>query len=144
MSKISWATVHKLEMQFQTSNGINGGLCQKMDKARKKEVDTLWEWVKAVRSLIQIWIRKLKRSMSTKATSVFKILHRKLNVVVPADKAPNNIVLISKSDYVDCLHLGLNSTQGGNPTYTATTLSKDEIIDKHMSVFSSFWAFHER
>jgi hypothetical protein len=82
--------------------------------------------------------------MSTKATSVFKILHRKLNVVVPADKAPINIVLISKSYYVDCLHLGLNSSQGGNPTYTATTLSKDEIIDKHMSVLSYFWAFHER
>ena len=30
-------------MQFQTFYGINGGLCQKMNKARKKEVDTLLE-----------------------------------------------------------------------------------------------------
>ena len=63
----------------------------------KKEVDTLSEWVKAVGSLFQIRIRKLKRSMSTNATSVFKTLHRKLNGVVPADKAPNNIVVISKA-----------------------------------------------
>jgi hypothetical protein len=32
----------------------------------------------------------------------------------------------------------------GNPTYTATTLSKEEIIDNHMSVLSSFWYFRER
>ena len=38
MSKISLATVHKLEMQFQASYGINGGLCQKMNKARKKRL----------------------------------------------------------------------------------------------------------
>jgi hypothetical protein len=33
--------------------------------------------------------------------------------------------------------LGLNSSQG-NPTYTSTTLSKQEIIDNHMSELYSF------
>lgn len=97
------------------------------------------ELVKAVRSLFQIRIRKLKRSMSTKAACVFKTLHRKLNVVVPADEAPNNIVFICINHYVDCLHLGLNNWQGGNHTYTATTLSTEETID--MSVLSSFGGF---
>jgi hypothetical protein len=83
--------------------------------------------------LIQIRIWKLKRS-----TSVFKALHRKLNDVVPADRPSNNIVLICKKHYIDCwkIKVGLDSLQG-NPTYTANTLSKEEIIDNHMSVLSS-------
>ena len=31
----------------------------------------------------------------------------------------------------------MDSSQG-NPTYTATTLSKEEVIDNHMSVLSRF------
>ena len=47
--------------------------------------------------------------------------------------------------YIDCLRLelGLDSSLG-NLSYTATTLSKNEIIDNHMSVLSSFGIFHER
>jgi len=85
--------------------------------------------------------------MITKTASIFKdpedaetlsTIHDKY-VVVPADKAPNNIVLICKKHYIDCLktELGLDSSQG-NHTYTATTLSKEEIIDNHMSVLSFF------
>lgn len=97
--------------------------------------------------LIQIRIRKLKRSMSTKATSAFKYfdlpetmstIHDKY-VIVPTDKTPNNIVLICKKYYIDCLkiELGLDISQS-NPTYTASTLSKEEIIDNHMSLLPSF------
>ena len=41
--------------------------------------------------------------------------------------------------YVDCLikELGIDGSDG-NPTYTASTFSKDEIVDNHMSVLSSF------
>ena len=99
----------------------------------KEEVDTLSEWVNAVRSWIQIRIRKLKRSMSTKTTSVFKdlddaesmsIIHEKY-VVISADQPPNNIILICKKHYIVCLkiELGMASSQC-NHTYTATTLSK--------------------
>ena len=65
--------------------------------------------------LIQIRIRKLKRSMSTKATSAFKYfdlpetmstIHDKY-VIVPTDKTPNNIVLICKKHYIDCLKIEL-------------------------------------
>ena len=85
--------------------------------------------------------------MNTKATSIFKnpdvaetlsSIHDQY-VVVPADKAPNNIVFICKKHYIECLitELGIDGT-GGNPTYTASTLSRDEIIDNHLSVLSSF------
>ena len=68
----------------------------------KEDVDTLSEWVKSVRSLIQIMIkRKLSGSMSTRSTSIFKDpnvakhlshLHDKY-CIVSADKAPDNIVV---------------------------------------------------
>jgi hypothetical protein len=44
----------------------------KNGQREKEEVETFSEWVKAIRSFIQIRIGKLRRSMSTNAISVFK------------------------------------------------------------------------
>ena len=62
------------------------------------------------------------------------LLHDKY-VIVSADKAPNNIVCVCKSHYIDCLikELGINMSLG-NPIYTPTTLTKEEILDNHRSV----------
>ena len=72
------------------------------EKREKEDLDTLSEWVKSVRSLIQIIIkRKLSGSMSTRFTSIFKdpnvakhlsLLHDKYCIFF-ADKAPDNIVV---------------------------------------------------
>jgi hypothetical protein len=59
-------------------------------KREKEAVETFSEWVKAIRSFIQIRIWQLIMSMSTKATHDCNILDK--YVVAPADKAPNNIV----------------------------------------------------
>jgi hypothetical protein len=71
---------------------------------------TLSEWVKNVRSLIQIRIKNPNDSMITRATSMAKDpndakhlshpLYEKY-VVVPADNAPNHIVFVCKSHYID-------------------------------------------
>jgi hypothetical protein len=55
-------------------------------------------------------------------------------VIVSADKAPNKIVFVWKSHYKNCLikELGID-TLVGNPTYTPTTLTKEEILGKHRS-----------
>jgi len=68
-------------------------------------------------------------------------LHNKY-VVVPADKASNNIVFVCNTYYIDCLvkELGINNNTG-NPTYTPTSLSKEEILSNHKSVVSSFGLF---
>jgi hypothetical protein len=54
-------------------------------------------------------------------------------VLVPADKACNNIVFVCKAHYNKCIlnELGINSTFG-NPTYTPSTLSKDEILQNQV------------
>jgi hypothetical protein len=85
--------------------------------------------------------------MSNRSKSIFKdpnvakhqsLLHDKY-VIFSADKAPNNIVFVCKSHYIDCLitELGID-TSVGNPTYTPTTLTKEEILDNHRSVLYSF------
>ena len=75
-----------------------------------EDLETLSEWVKAVRSIKQIRIHKLGRSMNTNAKSVFidPSVARQLcklhdiYVVVAANKAPYNIVFVCKSHYT-CL-----------------------------------------
>ena len=106
-------------------------------KREKEDVDTLSEWIKAVRSLIQIRIKKLNGSINAHATSIFKDpnvakhlsdLHDKY-VVVPADKAPNNIVFVCKSHYINCLinELGIDNSLG-NSTYILTQLPKRKSL----------------
>ena len=85
--------------------------------------------------------------MSTRSTSIFKdpnvdkhlsLLHEKY-VIVSADKIPNNIAFVCKSHYIDCLikELGIDNSVG-NPTYTPTTLTKEEIPENHRSVLCYF------
>ena len=61
-------------------------------------------------------------------------IHEKF-VVVPADKASNNIVFVCKTYYINCLmeELGM-ITMTGNPTYNLTAMSKDEILQNHHSM----------
>ena len=54
-------------------------------------------------------------------------------------KAPNDIVFVCNSHYIYCLikELGIDNSLG-NPAYNRTTLTKEEILDKHRSVLCSF------
>jgi hypothetical protein len=80
--------------------------------------------------------------MSTRSISIFKdpnvakhlsLLHHKY-VIVSGDKAPNNIVCVCKSHYIK--ELGIDNSLG-NPTYTPTTPTKEEILDNNRSVLCS-------
>ena len=65
-------------------------------------------------------------------------------VIVSANKAPKNIVFMCKSHYIDILikELGIDNSLG-NPTYTPTTLAKEEILDNHRC-FMFLWNFNQR
>ena len=56
-------------------------------------------------------------------------------VFVPADKAPNNIIIICERYYIEALikELGLDncSTPTGNSTYTSCQMSSDDIVNTH-------------
>ena len=49
-------------------------------------------------------------------------------IIVYSNKTDNNIAFVCKSHYVDCLinEIGIDNSLG-NPTYTSTTLTKEEI-----------------
>ena len=65
-------------------------------------------------------------------------IHEKF-VVVPADKASNNIVFVCKTHYINCLMEELDmSTMTEKPTYNLTAMSKDEILQNHHSVMLTF------
>jgi len=124
-----------------------GDYARKWAKQEEVELDTISDWVTYVRSLLRKRIFKLNRSMSSKVRSIVNDkdvidtltdLYIKY-VVVPADKASNNIVFVCKTYYIDCLvkELGIKNNTG-KPTTTPTSLSKDEILSNHMSVISSF------
>ena len=117
--------------------------------AKREEVenDALSEWIKTVRSFICSRINKLKGSMNCKPHSVLQDptarkclldLHEKF-VIVPADKAANNVTFICKHYYYQCLfeELGIGKTQG-NPTYTPVSFSKTDVIANHRSVLNSY------
>ena len=59
-------------------------------------------------------------------------LHSKY-VFVPADKAPNNIIMVCKRYYIETLikELGLAncSTTTGNSTYTSCQMSSEDIVN---------------
>ena len=63
-------------------------------KHEKEDFDTSSDWMKSVMSLMQIRIKQLSGSMIAK-----HLFH--LHAVLPADKAPNNVVCVCKSYYID-------------------------------------------
>jgi len=67
------------------------------------------------------------------------LLNTCLSFMTNMSLAPNNIVFVCKSHDIDCLikELGIDNSLG-NPTYTPTTLTKEEILDNHRSVLCSF------
>jgi hypothetical protein len=100
-----------------------------------------------INKLLESRIHHLSGKMRTVYPSVFKkpeVVNelRRLRdnfVLVTADKASNNIVFVCKNYYYECLsnELGFTSTSG-NTTYTPTNLTKDEILQNHLSVLNTF------
>ena len=62
-------------------------------------------------------------------------------VFVPADKAPNNVIIICKQYYIETLikELGLDncSTSTGNSTYTSCQMSSEDIVNTHDTFMKS-------
>ena len=83
----------------------------KREVDQNPELESLSDWVRTIRSLVQGRIHKLKNCVNSRPRSIFKdqeavkclsSLHDKY-VIVPADKASNNIVFVCKSCYFECL-----------------------------------------
>jgi hypothetical protein len=75
--------------------------------------------------------------MNTRSSSIFKdsnvAKYLSLSSMTNMLLTPNNIVLVCKSHYVDCLIKEFDIDKSlGNLTYTPTTLTKEKILEKHV------------
>jgi hypothetical protein len=109
-----------------------GSMVPERTKSEGEELDTLSEWIKNIRKLLKSRIDHLSGKRRTIYPSVFKNTEvvnelRRLHdnfVMVPADKASNNIVFVCKNYYYECLLNQLRfASTSGNPTYTRTKLT---------------------
>ena len=121
-------------------NGLNGEMV---------ELSVLSSWKEMVKGQIEEHISKLKQNFKQPTGKVLQNagvkaclsdLHNKY-VFVPADKAPNNIVIICKRYYTEILikELGLDncSTPTGNLTYTSCQMSSEDIVSTHDTLMKS-------
>jgi hypothetical protein len=87
---------------------------------QKEELDSLSEWVKCIRGILKSRIKHVQSKMRTIYPSRFhkpevvkeiNRLHEEY-VLVPADRASNNIVFVIKAHYYQCIinELDINST----------------------------------
>ena len=104
------------------------------------ELSVLSSWKEMVKGQIEDHISKLKKNFKQPTgkllhnADVFiclSDLHNKY-VFVPADKAPNNIIIICKRYYIDILikEFGLDNSSitTGNSTYTPCQMSSEDIV----------------
>ena len=92
-----------------------------------------------VKGQIEERISKLKRNFKQPTGKVLQNadvkaclsdLHNKY-VFAPADKAPNNIIIICKRYYIETLIKDNCSTPTGNSAYTSCQMSSEDIVNTH-------------
>ena len=131
-------------------------LCEAVDqyalqwaKQEIVELSVLSSWKEMVKGQIEECISKLKQNFKQPTGKVLQNadvkacisdLHNKY-VFVPADKAPNSIIMICKRYYIETLikELGLDncSTPTGNSTYTSCLMSFEDIVNTHDTFMKS-------
>ena len=116
-------------------------------KREQVELKYLSEWKDQLKELVADRISNLKghfKSPKCKVldqTDVKDTLH-KLHanyVLVPADKAANNVIIVCKKYYIDTLdkELGINNVNINNPTYTPIEDSFETIVKSHNQFITS-------
>ena len=113
------------------------------------ELSVQSSWKEMVKGQIEERISKLKQNFKQPTGKVLQNadvkaclsdLHNKY-VFVPADKTPNNIIIICKRYYIETLikELGLDncSTRTGNSTYTSCQMSSEDIVSIHDAFMKS-------
>ena len=113
------------------------------------ELSVLSSWKEIVKGQIEERISKLKQNFKQPIGRVLQNvdmkaclsdLHNKY-VFVPADKAPNNIIIICKRYYIETLikELGLDncSTPTGTSIYTSCQMSSEDIVNTHDTFMKS-------
>ena len=110
-------------------------------KREQVELKYLSEWKDQLKELVTDHISNLKGHFKSPKCKVLdqpdvKDTLHKLHanyVLVPADKAANNVIVVCKKYYIDTLvkELGINNINSNNPTYIPIDDSFQTIIKSH-------------
>ena len=117
-------------------------------KRKGCHVSALEEWSETVKLIIQNRINNLQRRNFRPCHKPLEDRHvmahlkeqQEKYVLVPADKAGNNIIFVCKYYYIHTLmkELGINSGSTINPTYEKQDVSVDEIIRTHNTTLEKY------
>ena len=116
-------------------------------KREQEELKYLSEWKDQLKELVTDRISNLKGHFKSPKCKVLdqpdvKDTLHKLHanyVLVPADKAANNVIVVCKKYYIDTLvkELGINNINSNNPTYIPIDDSFETIIKSHNQFITS-------
>ena len=116
-------------------------------KREQVELKYLSEWKDQLKELVTDRISNLKGHFKSPKCKVLdqpdvKDTLHKLHanyVLVPADKAANNVMIVCKKYYIDTLvkELGINNVNVSNPTYIPTDDSFETIMNSHNQFITS-------
>ena len=125
------------------------GYTKKWSKREGAHVSALEEWSETVKLIINKRINSLQRRKFSVGPKVLEDSHAKAYltelhekyVLVPADKAGNNIIFVCKYYYVKTLmeELGINSSTTINSTYESQDVTADEVIRNHATTLDDLF-----
>ena len=115
------------------------------DKKEQMDLKYLSKWKDHLKELVTDRISNLKGHFKSPKCKVLDqpdikdTLHKLHSnyVLVPADKAANNVIIVCKKYYIDNLvkELGINNVNISNPTYIPTTDDSFETVMKSHNQF---------
>ena len=129
------------------SNSINL-YAEQWSKWEQVDLKYLSEWKDQIKELVVERISSLKEKIRSPKQKILNdpdvkdTLRRLLDdfVLVPADKAANNVIVVCKKYCIETLikELGINTTNiSPNSTYISSTDSLDEILKSHCKFIES-------
>ena len=143
-TKINWNQNFKIIMDSVED------YAHKWAKEEDEPVECLSEWIKSIRSALIGRIHQLRKTTYEYKKPILsqpfvrrnlQELHDKF-VIVPTDKASNNITIICKQHYINCLRKELGTSGSmASATYKATDVSQEDICDKHKTFMSTHGLF---
>ena len=144
-AKLTGIKIHHFCVKLLTSMHCSGPAKREM-----VELSVLSSWKEMVKGQIEERISKLEQNFKQPTGKMLQNddvkaclsdLHNKY-VFVPANKAPNNIIIICKWYYIETLikELGLDncSTPTGNSIYTSCQMSSEDIVHIHDTFMKFF------
>ena len=140
-NRVNWKAT---ETMFLESTDL---YAKNWSKREQVELKYLSEWKDQLKELVAGRISNLKGHFKSPKCKVVDqpdvkdTLHKLLTnyILVPADKAANNVIIVCKKYYIDTLvkELGINNANINNPTYIPIDDSFETIVKSHNQFITS-------